>query len=80
VRNNVPLDFNHFCERSDQFGSLQKDELTKNTFKELLKEKIGKISIDMVKRDVRPFIRNQEELDIWSTDYFIQLVDMIKFE
>lgn len=80
VRNNVPLDFNHFCERSGQFGSLQKDEITENSLKQLLKEKIATISIDMMKRDVRPFIRNQEEMDIWSTDYFIQLVDMIKFD
>ncbi len=49
ARNNVPLDFNHFCERSGQFGSLQIDELKKNCLKQLLKEKIGSISIDMMK-------------------------------
>ncbi len=26
------------------------------------------------------FVRNPKELDIWSTDYFVQLADMIKFE
>ena len=30
--------------------------------------------------DVSPFIKNTKELDIWSTDYFLQLADMIKFE
>jgi len=80
VRNNVPLNFNHFCERTYQFGSLQRGELTKEIFKQLLKEKITKTSIEMVKSDVRPFIRNQDEMDIWSTDYFLQLVNMIKFE
>lgn len=80
VRNNIPLNFNHFCERTNQFGSLERTELTKEIFKQLLKEKIAKISIEMVKRDVRPFIRNQGEIDIWSTDYFLQLVDMIRFK
>ncbi len=80
VRNDVPLNFNHFCQRTYQFGSLPKGELTKDSFKQLLKEKIEKTSIDMVKSDVRPFIRNQDEIDIWSTDYFLQLIDMMKFE
>jgi len=80
VRNNVSLNFNHFCERTYQFGSLQTNELTKDIFKQLLKEKIAKTNIEMVKNDVQPFIRNQNELDIWSTDYFSQLVDIIKFE
>ena len=80
VRNNVALNFNHFCERTYQFGSLQRNELTKENFIQLLKEKIKKTSIDMIKSDLRPFIRHQEEMDIWSTDYFLQLVDMMKFQ
>ncbi len=80
VRNNVPLNFNHFCERTYQFGSLKRSELTIETFKQLLKEKIAITSIEMVKGDLRPFIRNQSEMDIWSTDYFFQLVDAIRFK
>jgi len=34
----------------------------------------------MVKDDVRPFIRDTEDLEIWSTDYFLKLVELIKFE
>ncbi|NCB69910.1 MAG: nucleotidyl transferase AbiEii/AbiGii toxin family protein [Bacteroidia bacterium] len=80
VRNNIPLNFNHFCERTHQFGSLEDTELTKDFFKQLLKEKIAKTSIEMVKSDVRPFIRNHNDMEIWSTEYFSQLVDMIRFE
>ncbi len=80
VRNNIPLNFNHFCERTHQFGSLEDTELTKDFFKQLLKEKIAKTSIEMVKSDVRPFIRNHNNMEIWSTEYFSQLVDMIRFE
>lgn len=80
VRNNVTLNFDHFCERCYQFGSLQSIKLTIETFKQLLNEKITQTNMESVKNDVRPFIRNQSELDIWSVDYFLQLVDMIKFK
>ena len=80
VRNNIPLNFNHFCERTHQFGSLEDTELTKDFFKQLLKEKIAKTSIEMVKSDVRPFIRNHNDMEIWSAEYFSHLVDMIRFE
>ena len=80
VRSGIPLNFNHFCERTYQFGSLQRGELTKPLFKQLLKEKITNTNIEMVKSDLRPFIRNQNEMEIWSADYFCQLVDMILFQ
>ena len=31
-------------------------------------------------RDILPFIKHTEELEIWSNDYFLQLVDMIRFK
>jgi hypothetical protein len=45
----------------------------------LLKERILQTNIELVKSDVRPFIKNPAEMDIWSTDYFLQLSDMLKF-
>ena len=80
VRNNVALDLKHLCERTYQFGSLKEGELTQDNFKSLLKEKISHTNIEMVKADVKPFIKNPQEMDIWSADYFMQLVDMIRFE
>ena len=80
VRNNVALDFKHLCERTYQFGSLKDGELTQYNFKLLLKEKISHTNIELVKADVKPFIKNPQEMNIWSTDYFMQLVDMIRFE
>ena len=80
VRNNVALDFKHLCEQTYQFGSLKEGELTQDNFKSLLKEKISHTNIEMVKADVKPFIKNPQEMDIWSADYFMQLVDMIRFE
>jgi predicted nucleotidyltransferase component of viral defense system len=79
VRNNIKLDFKHFCERMYQFNAIKVGELAPESFKALLKEKIHKTNIELVKADVRPFIKNHQELDIWSVDYFTQLTDMILF-
>lgn len=77
VRNGIKLDFNHLQERIREFNGI---EVNKEEFIKLLKEKIEDTNIDMVKQDVEPFVKNIDSLQIWSTDYFIQLTDMISFE
>ena len=80
VRKNVLLDFSHFSQRAKQSGALIEQGLTQETFKILLKEKISNTNIEMVKADVSPFIKNREEMDIWSQEYFMQLADMIQYK
>ncbi len=77
IRNNVALDFNHFKERAVQSEGVEFTNLTPDQFKQLLKEKINSTKIEMVKDDVRRFVINPQELNIWSTDYFVQLTDMM---
>ena len=45
----------------------------------MLKHKLSTTDINSVKADVLPFIIDPRELEIWSNDYFVQLVDMIIF-
>jgi predicted nucleotidyltransferase component of viral defense system len=77
VRHDVSLDFAHFQIRAKEFNGL---DIDKEEFIKMLKEKIGTTHINMVKRDVMPFIQNPAELDIWSNDYFLQLADRIKYK
>ena len=77
VRHDVSLDFAHFQIRAKEFNGL---DIDKEEFIKMLKEKIGTTDINMVKRDVMPFIQNPAELDIWSNDYFLQLADRIKYK
>ena len=79
VRNNVALDFAHFCERTRQFENPAFEQLSIESFKKLLKDKIANTNIDLVKADVKPFLKNPSEMDIGSTEYFTQLVDMIQY-
>jgi predicted nucleotidyltransferase component of viral defense system len=79
VRNNIALNFNHLQQRVKQINAIKNEDFTPGIFKNLLKEKILKTDINLAKNDVRPFIKNPAEMDIWSTDYFLQLVEMINF-
>jgi len=79
VKNAVKLDFIHFCERVHQFESNNQEQMTQESFKILLKEKIATTNIEMVKADVRPFLKHSENIEIWSIEYFSQLVDLIVF-
>ena len=80
VRNNIPLDFNHFKERALQSEGTEYSNLTHSEFYDILKQKISSTKIDSVKIDVFPFIINPKELDVWSNDYFLQIADMVKIE
>lgn len=77
VRHNVPLDFAHLAERVRQFNN---EEIGQEAFMAQLKGRLASANINQVKSDVLPFVRNPKELDIWSNDYFVRLVDMMKFE
>lgn len=78
VRWRVPLDFKHLQERIREFNGV---EMSPDEFKTVLKEQLSTTNIEDVKKDVRPFLRNDpHELDVWTNDYFVQLADMIVFK
>lgn len=77
VRNRVALDFAHLQERIKEFNGCEKSE---EEFLADLKQRLSSADINHVKSDVLPFIRNIKELEIWSNEYFLQLMDMIKID
>jgi len=93
VRKRIPLNFNHFCRRTMQFNSLKRDPLlgalsagiqapemlTLAQFKELLRARIEATDFSAAKDDVRPFVSNPLVLDIWSKDYFLQVMEEMVF-
>lgn len=77
VRNGIELNMNHFKARVKQLNNMDMDQ---ELLYELLMERLQNTDIEMVKRDVWPFIKDTKALDIWSNDYFIQLAKMIKIK
>ena len=77
VRNDIPLNFEHLQRRAKEFNGM---DLTREEFARLLNERLSTTDINLVKRDVEPFVKNTDELAIWSNDYFLQLAQMIRFQ
>lgn len=77
VRNRVALDFAYLQERIKEFNGCEKSE---EDFLADLKQRLSSADINQVKSDVLPFIKNTKELEIWSNEYFLQLMDMIKID
>ena len=77
VRWRIPLDFNHLQERIREFNGVT---MSKEEYITVLKERLSTTNIEDVKTDVRGFVINPDELNIWSNDYFLQLADMIVFK
>lgn len=80
IRKGVSLNLNHFLQRAKDSGDWQKPTISKEEFLDLLRDKIKISTIDKVKADVRPFVRNIEQLEIWSPQYFLDLADLLKIE
>ncbi len=77
VRHKIPLGFTHLAERTSM---LNNEVIDKESFIRKLKDKFREANIEQVKQDVVPFVRDTNELAIWSNEYFIELADRIEFE
>jgi hypothetical protein len=79
VSRGIPLNPEHFAERCKQAGNPLPEPLTQQKFLEMLKDKIAKTDMQLIKQDVRPFLKDPDEIKIWSEDYFQQVASMVKF-
>ena len=77
VANRVPLNFEHLQKRIREFND---EDITKERFMEMLHEKLSTTNMESVKQDVRGFIFDQRDIEIWSNDYFLRLADMMVFK
>ena len=80
VRKGIPLDFKHFCRRAYQFASVPENSLTLQGFQQLLFDKIHQTRFASAMDDVRPFIREQDSLRLWSSDYFEQVTSRMRIQ
>ncbi len=79
IKNEIPLNVNHFLLRAKDTGDWQQKNITQRQIIQLLKEKINNVSFNRVKEDVVRFIKDDRALKIWSSAYFNDLIEKIKF-
>ena len=78
VRNGFNLNLDHLNTRAIESGDIGKEmKLTKEVLLEMLRNKITTLDVEMVKVDIRRFIKDVSVLNIWSQDYFLKLSKMV---
>jgi predicted nucleotidyltransferase component of viral defense system len=80
IKKGIPLDVNHFLARAKDTNDWQDDRISNEQIIELLDTKIKSVSLSSIKQDVVRFIKNNDVLNIWSPEYFKDLIEKIKFE
>src|SRR5574344_118047 len=85
IANSVELDSIHLKARLSQSCKyLESNEikipenLTKENIKELLLERLETLDVEKAKNDVQPFIKDMREIELWSKEFFVAVIENIK--
>ena len=78
VSNHPQLHLHHLEQRMIQSGHLKEGEhLTKERFLELTMKAIENLNINQARTEVEPFVKNSEALEVWSKEFFMDIVKRI---
>lgn len=78
VGQNIPVSLIHLQTRLEQSGHWESQKaLTISDVKKLLFEKLKTLDIEQAKKDVIPFIAEKLGIDIWSKEFFHQIISNI---
>ncbi len=78
--NHPELHLYHLEQRMRQTGDWKEDApLTSESFKDLLTKGINNLDVDQARNEVEPFVKNPENLSIWSREFFLDVASRIKF-
>ncbi len=79
MKQRTPVRLKYLRQKALQSGHIQIGELeTLEDLKKTLIQRFKALYIEQIKKDVYPFIKDQKELDIWSTDFFTQITEAIQ--
>ncbi len=79
IRKGYAISLEHFSVRALESGDLEVPADSKKLL-DLLNQKIESLNFSSVKEDVIRFIPDPSSLDIWSKDYFLELVKKLKIK
>jgi predicted nucleotidyltransferase component of viral defense system len=80
IKKGIPIDVEHFLSRAKETGDWKDETINEKQIKGLIHDKINSVSFKNIREDVIRFIKDDSVLDIWSENYFIDLIEKIKFE
>ena len=75
----IPCQLEYLKEKMIQTGHWKREQtLDKTILIELLQEKFKGTDFDLVKKDVYPFIKDKQELSLWSHEFFLSIIEDIQ--
>lgn len=77
IKKGIPLNLNHFLIRAKASGDWEKETMSVSEFEQLLNTRIDTVNMTRVKNDIVRFIPSPEVIDIWSPQYFHDLVKQL---
>ena len=76
--NHPQLHLSHLAQRMIQSGHLQRDDqMNHEQFCALAAEAVDKLDVNQARREVEPFVKNPEALEVWSREFFQDVVGRI---
>lgn len=76
---NIPVNLLHLESRLKQTNTIDSDfSLTLASLKKLLFDRFDEVDYETAKLDVLPFIKDTENLDLWSAEFFKSITDNLK--
>lgn len=78
IRNVTSLNLHHFLLRAQDSGDWKKKDISEEEFMLLLNNRINTVNINQVKADIQRFIPDMQKINIWSKEYFLDLVKKLK--
>lgn len=78
VRHAHSVSLKHFLARAQQTGAFDDvEKLTIEMLRQALHKRVDEVDFEQAKADVKPFLSNVDGLEIWSDEYFHQLVNKV---
>ena len=79
IKNNIPVRITYLAKKASQSGHLEAGDLkNKSQLTNHLHKRFKSIDFENAKIDVMPFIRDSNELQYWSLDFFMQATEKLE--
>lgn len=78
VSRRVPINLSHLEARIVQSEGTRAKPLDIDAVQTLLKDRIRSVDVKAAAEDVRPFLRDPRELQLWNEEFFMQLIPQLR--
>jgi hypothetical protein len=80
IKKGISLHLNHFLVRAKDSGHWSENDMSKKQLTELLIARIDNIDFKQVRDDIQRFIPDTKMIEIWSPQYFKDLIEKLKIK